>query len=475
MQLSELLRIVLRRKLVVLTVFTLVVAGAAGLISQRKPVYRSSSTMLFLPDRTNQAAISFYGSTVKDLIPTYAELLKSRSFLDVAAAKLPFPTSGQQLKGVVSGQSVPNSAAFKIVARTQQPARAALVARTTTDTFVDELANNGVVTVRVVDAARTGTPVNSGSRLVIGAALVLATFLAIATALAWERLFGRIQDSRELSAAAGLPALGVIPEERALAEGSRVLTDDEAAVSTQEALRSLRTNLLFAMNRDGLRSVLITSLNAQDGKSTVTANLAVTMAELGFDVLLVDGDIYKPTVHKLFGLPNDRGFTSCILDGLSPDGLPQHTRWSGLRVVTAGRPLSARSQEIDLYLGHLHRFSELADLVVIDSPPLEASADVRLLAVGARSALLLVRAGSVGRNQVVSAVESLRSLEIPVLGVALNRSRDEGRAGRSYNYYAHRPQRRDEGAPSAAEQSAGEGPAGEVPAGLRRSGAGPVR
>lgn len=201
---------------------------------------------------------------------------------------------------------------------------------------------------------------------------------------------------------------------------------------------------------------MITGLNPQDGKSTVAANLAVIVAELGFSVLLIDGDIHRPVQHELFGLPNHLGLTSSLLEGTELASIPQSTKYANLSVVTAGPPLDERSQEATLYLQQLPRFNALAEIVLVDSPPLVAADDVRLLAAFSGAVVMLVRAGASSSRQVREAVDSLEILEAKLLGTVLTMAPSEA-ASVASEYYRYRSVGSEGGREEAAGPAAPKG------------------
>ncbi|MDQ1394764.1 MAG: protein-tyrosine kinase, partial [Acidimicrobiaceae bacterium] len=201
--------------------------------------------------------------------------------------------------------------------------------------------------------------------------------------------------------------------------------------------RALQTNLMFVMDEATTRTVAITSLNPEEGKSTITANLAVMVAELGFRVLLVDADVHRPTQHELFGLDTTVGLSSTVLSDAPLQAVAQNTAFAGLRVVTSGPPLSDRRQEVSLYQ-FLPRFAEMADILLVDTPPLRASADVRLLVASVGSVVIAVRAGSSSASELGDALEGLQVLDTKVLGTVLTRSSNRVAPGGSVAYYGYR-------------------------------------
>jgi capsular exopolysaccharide synthesis family protein len=332
------------------------------------------------------------------------------------------------------------------------------VAAASAAAFVGVVQQGSVFSVEVIDAARVNeAPVNPSAKLVLAAALVVAAALGAGAGLAWERLFGRVQTSKDVADATNLPVLGVIPEERAM-RTRRVVVGTPELATLEESLRALATNVVFSTATGGGEhqgALTITGLDPEDGKSTVAANLAVIVAELGLSVLLIDADIHRPAQHTFFGLTNEVGLTSLVAVGAQPHEVVRMTGYPGVRVVPSGPPLRNRAEELQLYLERLGDFRDMADLVLIDSPPLSATDDVRLLAAYTGRVLLLVRSGVHGPAAVRDAVESLAVLDTKVVGAALTRVRDLVRSGGSYQEYRRGEERPGRGtAPGTTPASA---------------------
>jgi capsular exopolysaccharide synthesis family protein len=185
-----------------------------------------------------------------------------------------------------------------------------------------------------------------------------------------------------------------------------------------------------------LRSLVVTSAVATEGKTTTAANLAVVMAQAGKRVVLVDGDLRRPSAHKLFGLSNETGLTSALLeDPTALNGYLQATELEHLRVLAAG-PVPPNPQEL---LGSqrmeelLHKLEGEADMVVLDTPPALVVADANVLAARADGVLMVVNTGRTRRAAVQQAVEGLRQVGANLMGGVLNMV--EVRGGRSSYYY----------------------------------------
>lgn len=202
---------------------------------------------------------------------------------------------------------------------------------------------------------------------------------------------------------------------------SQLVTLTEPRGPASEAYRTLRTNIQFSSLDKPLRTILVTGVEAGEGKSTTLANLAVVMAQGGKRVCAVDCDLRRPTLHKVFGLASEPGLTTAILDRSSAD-IRQKTSVDGLTLVACG-PLPPNPSEL---LGS-QRFQEMlgelakdADVVLLDAPPIVAVSDAAVLASKVDGVILVVNAGKTKRDLATRARSLLEKANANILGVVLN-------------------------------------------------------
>jgi len=270
-------------------------------------------------------------------------------------------------------------------------------------------------------------------------ALGLIVGLALGTgwALLRERLDDRIKSQSELERRMGAPVLAAVSHVPAWRDaGDAVvvtLTDPKSPVS--EAYRTLRTNLQFLASKQDLRTIVITSPTAGDGKTATAVNLAVAMAQADQRVVVVSADLRRPRLHRFLDLPNDTGL-SLVLSGANE--VREAARVPGvrnLRVIPSGpvppNPAEllqgSRMQEI---LGQLREF---ADVVVIDTPPVLAVADASILASRVDGTLLVVNADSASRTATSQARRQLENAGARIIGAVLNNF--DPAAADTYPYY----------------------------------------
>lgn len=199
------------------------------------------------------------------------------------------------------------------------------------------------------------------------------------------------------------------------------LTDPRSPVA--EAFRALRTNLEFSSLDRPLRSLLVTSAAPEEGKSTLLANLAVSIAQAEKQVILADCDLRRPAQHTLFGLKDSPGLTTMLRDGATLSDPPlQDTSVPGLKVLTSGPlppnpPDVLSSQRMEQALAAL---LDRCDILLLDAPPIIAVTDAAILAARADAVLLVVNAGKTRREHAQRAKALLEHVNARLLGVVLN-------------------------------------------------------
>lgn len=204
-------------------------------------------------------------------------------------------------------------------------------------------------------------------------------------------------------------------------DANSLITLADPRSPASEAYRTLRTNIQFSSLDKPLHSILITGVEAGEGKSTTLANLAVVMAQGGKRVIAVDCDLRRPTLHKLFGLSSEPGLTTAVLNNASDIPL-QDTAIDGLRLLTSG-PLPPHpsellgSRQFELILAHLVAD---ADIVLLDAPPVVAVSDAAVLATKVDGVILVVNAGKTKRDMARRARSLLEKVNAHLLGVVLN-------------------------------------------------------
>lgn len=204
------------------------------------------------------------------------------------------------------------------------------------------------------------------------------------------------------------------------------LTDPRAPAS--EAYRTLRTNLMFYGLDKPISTLVITSAVPNEGKSTVLANLAVTLAQGGHETIIVDCDLRQPTQHTLWGLNNEHGLTTMLLqDAALENPALQPAGVDNLCVLTSG-PLPPNPADVvgsRRMKAVIEALKTKAEYVLFDAPPALAVTDAALLGLSVDGLLLVLRAGTSRRDHAARAKEELERVKVPIIGTVLvNSPRD---------------------------------------------------
>jgi capsular exopolysaccharide synthesis family protein len=289
------------------------------------------------------------------------------------------------------------------------------------------------------------TPLLNSAALKVVLGLILGLALGTVIAYILEALNTSIRRPEDLEAVLHVPGLAVIPR---ITDGSRnaqshfrrLLGSGKAAHPTVgspltgnqtfsigiEAFRNLRTGLIWSDGGETLRSLVVTSAAPGEGKTMTAANLAVTLAYDGLRVLLVDCDIRRPRIHGLFQLPRSPGLMELLRASGDPDVPPpraiRETPVARLSVLTCGAlPVNAANllsgTRMRVLLAELQ---EQFDIIVLDTPPVLATADASIVASLTDGVLLVVRAGTTDRNAAQRAYQQLANVGARVVGTVLN-------------------------------------------------------
>lgn len=251
-----------------------------------------------------------------------------------------------------------------------------------------------------------------------------------------------IKDAEDSQRIIGKPTLGAIIRINGIRhpqDGLVTLKQPRSPIS--ESYRVLRTNLRFSGIENPGGIMLVTSAGPGEGKSTTAANLAVSMAQAGKRIVLVDADLRRPSVHKVFELNNSRGLSDLFsADNVVVEDVMQNTPIPTLRVITSGPipPNPAEMLDSRLMTQILATLRQNTDMVIIDSPPVLPVADASILGSRCSGAVLVVDSGKTRTEIAQRAVATLERANVKVAGVILNKMGSKQAAGYYYYYYGQK-------------------------------------
>ena len=218
----------------------------------------------------------------------------------------------------------------------------------------------------------------------------------------------------------------------------KLIVNEQPKSAAAEAYRTLRTNLQYAKVDGELKTIMYTSAGPSEGKSTTIANTAVALAHSGKKVILVDCDLRKPVLHKIFDKKN-QGLTNILVEHSNLNDYIQETDIENLRIVTSG-PIPPNPSEL---LGSLKMtellasLREQADMVLIDVPPVVAVTDASVMASQVDGIALVLDSGTVRPEMAQRAIELLTNANGKILGVILNRVEIDDEHAYYYYYYGN--------------------------------------
>lgn len=267
-------------------------------------------------------------------------------------------------------------------------------------------------------------PSHPRKQLLLVASAAIAAFVGLMLALGIEMLDHGFRSMEQIEQQLGAPPLGLIPAIKGL-DRMRTSPDvhilEKPSSAYAESVRSLYTGILLSAGERAPKTVLVASALPKEGKTSIALSLARMLASTGHKVVLVDCDLRRPSAHKAFGVHSQPGLVECLLDKAPlEDVLATDTR-SGARLVPAGEPVPnpadlLGSPQMKRFIA---RLAESHDLVIMDSPPVLAVADTRVLSRLAEKTLFLVRWADTRRETVAAAYRQLVDTGASIAGVAL--------------------------------------------------------
>lgn len=302
--------------------------------------------------------------------------------------------------------------------------------------------------VEIVDLAKVPYgAIPSGGTRKVALGVVVALLLGIGLAVVVDGMNTSIRRRTDIERMLQVPGLAVIPRlvrntavdrglQRALPKKTgngaarpprkkaieELVTVTDMRSASAEAYRTLRTNLIFSQAVQTLRTVLVTSASPGEGKTTTAANLAVSFAHHGMRVLLIDCDLRRGRIHKIFQIPREPGMTELVIGQEVSETVIRQTDITGLYVIASGN-LPPNPSELlggERMRKTLASLSEAFDLIVIDTPPLLAASDGAILATLSDGVVLVLRAGSTEGEAAQQAIQQLAGVGARVVGAVLN-------------------------------------------------------
>jgi succinoglycan biosynthesis transport protein ExoP len=293
--------------------------------------------------------------------------------------------------------------------------------------------------IRVVDAAeRPREPVSPRKLLNLTLAMFGGSLLAMGLAFFFEYVDSRIKTPEEIRTHLGLAPLGMVPAiEPGSWQGTGPLICNGVPPGFAEAIRAIRTNVLFSSAAEGARTLVITSTAPGEGKTMIAANLAVGLAQAGQRVLLIDADMRCPRLHDMFKHKQEPGLSNLMVGHAAPSACIRKSSVIGLWLLTSGRvpPNPAELLGSQRFREFIRSLGQHFDSVIIDSPPALAVTDAAITAAVATGVVFVIGAEMTSRQSAKIAIQQLENGHPRFVGAVLNRVELEKNAYYYSGYY----------------------------------------
>jgi capsular exopolysaccharide synthesis family protein len=445
--------------------------GAAGVLTVLA-VPQYATTLTFFVTTSAQGGITdaYQGGLFSEQrVKSYVDLLTGDRLAKTIAADPAVGLSAAQVQAHLSAEVVPDTVLLTVTVTDSNAARAGVIANDLATNFVTLVQTletppgqkDPTVRVEVVAGPTAdSSPVSPRPVRNLAIGLAIGLLLGIVASILRELLDVTVKTEERLSEVTKAPVLATIPFDPQAALAPLAMDHDPRSARA-EAFRHLRTSLQFVDVDQPVRVMLVTSSVPDEGKSTTAVNLAIAFADAGNTVLLIEGDMRRPTAAEYLGLEGAVGLSNILAGMVEWDVAVQpwgpHELWvlpAGFLPPNPSELLGSRNMAT-----LLDRLRERFDIIIVDSPPLLPVTDAAVVAAYADGVVLITQAARTPHTRVEAAMASLRAVDARILGCVLTMARNRGSA--DYYAYPYRP---------PAEREPAEAPSSPVPDGVLRVG-----
>ncbi len=459
--LAEIIDILMKR---VVLIVTLTILGLTTFFIYTKyftqSIYTASvqmyvnSTNLTEPTDLNEL------NYAQQITATYVYLLRTKAFYDLVAKESGLTYNANQLKAMTVVQPIEDTEIFQISVTTLNPEDSYQIVKTMQDNApkliksVKSTAKISVVDPVVLPSFPSGP--NTSRITIVGG--MLGFMLSIIITFLLEILDVNVKNREDLMKKYGIPVLGAIPNYNRFKPFKRNIQrfvprvkgktnresingeiDEEKIFEVSEAYKELRANLQFTLLKNTCKKIVISSPMPQDGKSTTSTNVAITIAQMGSKVLLIDCDLRKGRIHNYFDLHSKPGISD-ILSGMANDYETIHkTQYSNLDILPMGTmpPNPTELLGSEQMESIILKLEKNYDYLIIDSPPVNIVSDSLSLIKVVDGVVLVVREGITSHQNIIQSISKYQLANTNILGFVLNGVIEErGKVSKSkYNYY----------------------------------------
>jgi len=406
----------------------------------KKPIYKSSTTYVLISDSSKEGITTSEVTLNEKLIATYKEIIKSRNILEKVITTLNLDETPSSLAKTISVEQVSTSSMIKITVSNKDPEMAKKIAETIGYEFSKEveslykISNLGLVDKALVPTVAANES-NKKEMILINGGGIALSLMVIFMLFYFDNT---IKDQEQVQEKTNLPVLGNVPLVSKKKEGKEkdliVHNDPKSPIS--EGLRTIRTNLQFSNVDKQMKKIMITSSMTGEGKSFTSANLATAFAQDGAKVIMLDCDMRKGRLHKIFEVSNAKGLSNLLIDNVEKNYKKyiKKTSIENLSIIPSGvippNPSELLNSEANKKL--ISILEEEYDYVIFDCVPINGLPDSLIMANLVNKAIIVCAANVTPTELLLKTKSSLENVDAEIAGIVINKTKG------SYNkYYGH--------------------------------------
>ena len=453
MNLQDFIKLLRSRWVTVAATMLVTVLAAILYTTTTTPLYQAS-TRLFVSTTSGQSMQDIYQGNrfSQERVLSYTQLITGETLAQRTIEKMDLRESPAGLKSRVTATAKPDTVLIDVGVVDPSPVRARDIANALSDEFVvmvRELETprpGGTPDARVIVEQRATIPSRPAiprPKRNIAGGLFLGLLAGVGLAFLRDRLDNTVKNRQMLEEITGVGLVGSIPLDKDTRKQPAIsFENNNSAIA--EAFRKLRTNLQFIHVDHPPRVMVVTSSTPNEGKSVTAINIALALAEAEYNVLLIDGDMRRPSLDKYLDLVGSVGFSTVLSGGASLSEVLQTTKYPNLTVLTAGTSPPNPSELLGSQAAEkvLTELREQFDYIIVDTSPLLAVTDGAILATKCDGVLIMDRFGETRREQLGHAVTTLTNVGATLLGAVFTMTPTRGSAyyynyNYNYSYYGY--------------------------------------
>lgn len=406
----------------------------------KKPLYSTYTTVILVRDNNYESTSSDISQDItlnQKLVSTYSEIVKSRLVLDQVINSLDLPYTYSQLASKVSVSAVEDTEILRITVQNENAREAVIIANEITSVFNSEVSKiYKLDNVSVIDTPKLNeTPVNIHTARDTIIACVLGIILTSGVIFVIYYFDDTLRDVDSLEEELQLPILSKVCKSP---DFSTLIVNDKPNSLTSESIRNLRANLQFSAVDKKIKTILVTSSIPGDGKSFVSANLAISFAQAGKKVLVIDCDLRKGVLHKSFGVNGRYGLSNLLIEDVENyDNYLFKTSIKNLSIIPRGtyppNPSELLSSKKNAEL--LTLLKKKYDIIILDSAPVTGLSDSLVLSSIVDQVVIVTSINHTPKTVLINAKKTLEGVGAKVAGTVVNNVPAKKGGYGGYYYY----------------------------------------